>query len=133
MGDKMEALLWFLLAGLGFPILAFLIALDEMRGQHPFRRFVYLILVPSLLFSVFWLFLFPFFLVPFTLFVIFMICLGEAFDKPKPIKEEKKIDVLEKFIPNDILREHACMRELIRLTIAICLFIFFLIPFLKPF
>jgi len=73
------------------PLLALWIALDEMRDQHSIRRAIYLFFVPLCLF-----------LIPFTLAVslipmCFLIAIGEAFDKPKPIKETK-IDILEKHV-----------------------------------
>jgi len=111
---------WFFSLWIVVPLLALWIALDEMREQHPIRRGIYLVFVPLCLF-----------LAPITLAIslipmCFLIALGEAFDKPKPVKETK-IDILEKHVSNRILR------DAIWLIIAVCLTILALYPLLISF
>lgn len=88
--------LWFMLIPLLFLMMYYWIAVDEMKGQHPVRRTVWLMLVPLSLVAIpisFGLSVFP---------MVFSIVIGESFDKPKPAKETE-IDIkVAKFVSKNV-------------------------------
>lgn len=81
--------MWFLLIPALFLLFYYWIAKDEMKGQHPVRRAVWLMLVPLCgITSLFFLVFNPFLWVIDMFVMMFFIALGEGFDKPKHPEQE---------------------------------------------
>ena len=98
------------------------IVLDEMKGQHPIRRKIYLMFVPLCIF-----------LAPFTiglsiLPMCFFIALGEAFDKPTSPKPTEFDIKVEKFFI-----QHKRAKPLYTIILTLILSIWFLLNLLIRF
>lgn len=99
--------------------LYFWIIFDEMKGQHPVRRTVWLMIVPLCLI-----------IAPITIGLslipmMFFVAVGEAFDRPKPIGKTVSDIKLEQFVSKNI------WTKLLWLTLTLIYCLLLLIYFLQ--
>jgi len=102
-----------------FPILYYWIALDEMKGQHPVRRVVWLVLVPPMII-----------LIPFTatlslIPMMVFIAMGEAFDKPKETPKTKTDLEIERFFSK------TPFRRAMYIAFSICVIVLLALMFIR--